>query len=512
MTLLLGLGIIGSRSADQLIAAGHPLKTWNRTRKDRPELVTDLAEATKDADVVLSYLRDDQAVREIFSQIENFLNKGKTFINHSTIDPETTLWLERQCKAAGCQFLDAPFTGSRDAAGSGNLVYYVAGDRNLLDEHRSLLEITSREIIYLGQPPAATVVKITTNLATASAVQALTEALEISRRYGVDPRAWHDAAKFNGCYAPVMGMKIPALLENDFTPHFSTENMAKDTNYAIQLAESTGVTADLNHLTWARLFEAEMRDASEDFSATVRQHQSTDLDLEEAIEISCSRIRVKGSDAERYLNGQVTNDVRLTEDGRIIDACLLDAKGKLQFYVYIHCEEEDFIVQGPIDLAKEIYARLDKYLIADDVELIDESLDETAYLSVQNETRRIIDGTPRWPNELFPGILPPEAGVEERSISYTKGCYTGQEVISRMKRAGKTNRHLVKLILNKPLIPTKSKLLVEGQEAGFITSVASHTGQGELALGYRTRKFSEINEFDIASPSSGDLIGRAQIR
>ena len=512
MTLLLGLGIIGSRSADQLVAAGHPLKTWNRTPKDRPDSVTDLVAAASEADVMVCYLRDDQAVREVFTQIESQLGEGKTFINHATIDPETTLWLERQCKAAGGKFLDAPFTGSRDAAAGGNLVYYIAGDRDLLEEQRPLLELTSREIVYLGQPPAATVVKITTNLATAAAVQALIEALEISRRHGVDPRAWHDAAKLNGCYSPVMGMKIPTLLENDFTPHFSTENMAKDTNYALQLADSAGITADLNHLTWARLFEAEMRDASEDFSATVRQHQSTDLDLEEDVEISCSRIRVKGADAERYLNGQVSNDVRLTEDGRIIDACLLDAKGKLQFYVHIHREGDDFIVQGAIDVAEEIHARLDKYLIADDVELIDESLDENAYLSVPNETRRIIDGIPRWPNELYPGILPPEAGVEEQSISYTKGCYTGQEVISRMKRAGKTNRHLVKLSLDKPLIPTKAKLLVDGREAGFITSVASHVAQGEVALGYRLRKFSEVSEFDVASPSSGEIIGKATIR
>ena len=512
MTLLLGLGIIGSRSADQLIATGHSLKTWNRTQKDRPESTTNLVEAASQADVILCYLRDDRAVREVFSKIKDRLSENTTFINHATIDPETTLWLERQCRAAGGKFLDAPFTGSRDAAASGNLVYYIAGDRDVLEEHRPLLDVTSREIIYLGHPPAATVVKITTNLATASAVQALTEALEISRRYGVDPRAWHDAAKLNGCYAPVMGMKIPTLLENDFTPHFSAENMAKDTNYAIQLADSAGITADLNHLTWARLFEAEMRDASEDFSATIRQHQSTDLELEEDLEIPCSRIRVRGPDAERYLNGQVTNDVRIAKDGRIIDACILDPKGKLQFYVHIHCEKEDFIVQGPIDLTKDIYARLDKYIIADDVELIDESQDETAYLSITNETRRIIDGIPRWPNELFAGILPPEAGVEEESISYTKGCYTGQEVISRMKRAGKTNRHLVKLALDKPLIPTKAKLLVEGQEAGFITSVASHVREGEVALGYRYRKFSEADEFDVASPSSGNIIGRAYLR
>lgn len=512
MTLLLGLGIIGSRSADQIAAAGHPLTTWNRTPKDRPDAVDDPAGATSDADVIVSYLRDDIAVREVFTLIKEQLDSSKTFINHATIDPDTTIWLDRQCREIGCGFLDAPFTGSRDAAAGGNLVYYVAGSPELLEKHRAFLELTSRAIVYLGLPPAATVVKITTNLATAAAVQALTEALEISRRHGVDPRAWHEAAKLNGCYAPVMGMKIPSLLENDFTPHFSTENMAKDTNYAIQLADSTGITADLNHLTWARLFEAEMRDASEDFSATIRQHQSTDLDLEDDVEVSCSRIRVTGPDAERYLNGQVSNDVRLAGDGRIVNACILDVKGRLQFYVQIYREDQDFIVEGPMDLAEELLARLDKYLIADDVELIDESMDETAYQTVPNETRRILDGIPRWPSELFPGILPPEAGIEELAISYTKGCYTGQEVISRMKRAGKTNRHLVKLSLDKPLIPTNAKLMVDGKEAGVITSVASHVGEGEVALGYRRRKFEDQTEFEIASPASGEIIGRATIR
>ncbi len=512
MTLLLGLGIIGSRSADQLAAAGQALSTWNRSPKDRPESVTDLTAATAEAEVILCYLRDEVAVREIFNLIKGSLNEQKTFINHATIDPETTMWLARQCQEIGCGFLDCPFTGSRDAAAAGNLIYYVAGDSALLERHRALLEITSKEIIFLGQPPAATVVKITTNLATAASIQALTEALEISRRHGVDPRAWHTAAKLNGCYAPVMGMKLPTMLENDFTPHFSAENMAKDTQYAIQLADASGVTADLNHLTWARLFEAEMRDAAEDFSATVRQHQTTDLELEDEDDISCSRIRLTGPDAERYLNGQVSNDVRLTEDGRMIEACILDAKGKLQFFVQIHREGEDLVVQGPIEMAEELHARLDKYLIADDVELIDESMDDEAFITVPNETRRILDGIPRWPNEIHPGILPPEASLEERSISYTKGCYTGQEVISRMKRAGKTNRHLVKLSLDKPLIPTTAKLMVGDKEAGIITSVASHVGEGEIALAYRLRKFEEHREFDIASPASSEIIGKATVR
>ena len=606
MTLLLGLGIIGSRSADQLLAAGHPLKTWNRTPKDRPDSVEDPVAAAGESEVIISYLRDETAVRELFTKILPELGEGKTFINHSTIDPETTVWLDQQCKAIGCDFLDAPFTGSRDAAAGGNLVYYVSGKPEVLEKHRALLEITSKEILFMGPPPAATVVKITTNLATASAVQALTEALEIARRHGVDPRDWQRAAaNFNGCYAPVMGMKIPTLLENDFTPHFSTENMAKDTLYALQLADAAGVTASANQVTWNNLFEAEMRDASEDFSATIRQHHTLDVDLDEPVEKSCSRIRVTGPDAERYLNGQLSNDftphfstenmakdtlyalqladaagvtasanqvtwnnlfeaemrdasedfsatirqhhtldvdldepvekscsrirvtgpdaerylngqlsndVTLSTEDELIDACLLNAKGQLEHFVQVHRDGGDFIIEGPYEQAAELLARLDKYLIADDVELIDESEDDSAYALYPNETRRILDGIPKWPNELFPGLLPPDAGLEDTAISYTKGCYTGQEVISRMKRAGKTNKHLVRLILDKPLIPTNSKLVIDGKEAGWITSVATLESGQDIALGYRLRKFEDTNEFEVHSPSSNDLIGKATVR
>ena len=85
MTLLLGLGIIGSRSADQLIAAGHSLRTWNRTPKDRPESVDDPVEAARESDVIISYLRDDTAVRELFTNILPELTEGTAVINLSLI-------------------------------------------------------------------------------------------------------------------------------------------------------------------------------------------------------------------------------------------------------------------------------------------------------------------------------------------------------------------------------------------------------------------------------------------
>jgi len=508
MTLLLGLGIIGSRSADQLTAAGIPLKTWNRTPKDRPDSVSDLEGAAAEADVILSYLKDELAVRELFERIRPHLDASKTFINHSTIDVETTTWLDHECRAIGCGFLDAPFTGSRDAASGGNLVYYAAGDHDLLEKHRDLLEITSKSIIFLGAAPAGTVVKITTNLVTAAHVQAMSEALEISRRHGVDPRSYHEAAALNGCYAPVMGMKIPSLLEDDFSPHFSTKNMLKDTRYAAMLAAEAGVEAPVNYETMSQLALASDEHSDEDFSALIKNNRSEDIKLAKPT----AQVRVTGPDAERYLNGQLSNDVTLAADDAPIQACLLNAKGKLELYVSLKKDGDDFLIQAPLSEQDNLLARLDKYLIADDVELIDEStLYEEPWVII-NETTRVKEGIPAWPNEIFPGILPPEAGLEDTAISYTKGCYTGQEVISRMKRAGKTNKHLVKLSLNSPLVPTRSKLLANGKEAGWLTSVATLEDGQEIAIGYRLRKFEDIDTFDVQSPNLSQIIAQATLR
>jgi len=76
-----------------------------------------------------------------------------------------------------------------------------------------------------------------------------------------------------------------------------------------------------------------------------------------------------------------------------------------------------------------------------------------------------------------------------------------------MKRAGKTNKHLVKLTFDKPLVPTTAKLMVDGKEAGWITSVA-----GLIGLGYRLRKFENAETFEVQSPSSGEIIATATLR
>ena len=487
--LVLGLGVIGSRSADQLAAAGENVTTWTRTPRGRTDETTDLAAAAAKADVVLCYLRDDIAVRETFAKILPHLGEKSAFLNHATIDPATTMWLAAQCAEHEIRFLDAPFTGSKDAASGGNLVYYVAGDRDLVEELDPLLDLTSRAVVYLGPPPAATIVKITTNHVTAAVVQAATEAAEIARRHGVSPEAWHEAAKLNGCYAPAIGMKLPTILEDDFSVHFSAENMLKDTRYSADLAAAVGIEAPANAVSIQQLSAAP---SDQDFSAIYKKLPAQNVAL------PVCQLRLRGLDNERYLNGQVSNDVALATEDKSLFACVLDAKGRLQFFIEVRRDGDDLLVQAPADQKEVLWQRLDRYLIADDAEWSDDAHLNPEPWTSYNEVDRIWQKTPRWPLDLFPGIFPTEADLDDVAISYNKGCYLGQEVVSRMKRAKKVNRKLTLFQLSHPLVPKGSVLESgDGQEAGILTSVARHPQHGEIALGYLKRKFQDETTFSI---------------
>ena len=237
-------------------------------------------------------------------------------------------------------------------------------------------------------------------------------------------------------------------------------------------------------------------------------------------------LEFSGPDAVRYLNGQLTQDVRKVVGGSVsLPSCVTDAKGRLQFRVWItESPEGKLWVEGPAGSAEALEARLTRYLIADDVEVTDLS-DRMSLVHLigdalpppegviaraarrlnqdgvdwwssagseyelptgihhlhgdELESLRIAHGVPQWGRELTDGMLPPEAGLDETDISYHKGCYIGQEVISRIKYAGKVNRRLVRMTID-AAAPTDGLQLVdaEGREAGTITSVSPLAGEG----------------------------------
>lgn len=250
--------------------------------------------------------------------------------------------------------------------------------------------------------------------------------------------------------------------------------------------------------------------------------------------------RVTGNDAIRYINGQVSQDVNLASSELAVYSIVASFKGKVQGDFYLRIYDGELLIDACESQRESLLMRLDKYLIADDAEITDVSdeyqlyhvvgnaddalvshslaswdcaryglagkdyLCEKAYLygsadsSEAWESYRISQQIPNWENELDQDILPPEAGLEERAISYTKGCYTGQEVISRMKSAGKTNRHLVGFSFDHAVetpLELFTEVGAEGKAQATITSACPSDSNGYIGLGYRTRKSEAISVF-----------------
>jgi len=270
-----GLGIIGSRCADNLAKADYQVTTWNRTPKSRADEASSASDGANASQYLALYLKDGVACREVFDAIRSQLTPQHVIINHSTIDLDTALWLAGECQSIGCAYLDCPFTGSKVAAQNGELVYYFGGEDELLEKHRELLEVTSKEIIPVGKVGNATIIKIATNLISASTVQALSESMAIATAHGIPADSLISAVAGNACGSVLAAMKMPTMHTGDFDTHFSLDNMLKDAKFALQLADQAKLSTP-GIATTAKVMQnlCESGSADLDYSALYRQFET----------------------------------------------------------------------------------------------------------------------------------------------------------------------------------------------------------------------------------------------
>jgi 3-hydroxyisobutyrate dehydrogenase-like beta-hydroxyacid dehydrogenase len=234
---VIGLGIIGARVAKNLRKAGFDVYVWNRTPKDEPQFVQSPRILAETCQVLQIFVANDAAILETIKNLLPALTPQHLLIAHSTISPETINEIAARIAQSGAHLIDAPFTGSKGAAEKGQLVYYVAADPADLARAKPVLEATSRHIVYFDNLGDASLVKIATNLITASIVQSLAEAVAITEKAGVDLNKLAEAIEYNACRSGVGDMKLPAIIKREFEPNFSLMNMLKDSRLALQLAE-----------------------------------------------------------------------------------------------------------------------------------------------------------------------------------------------------------------------------------------------------------------------------------
>ena len=281
-----------------------------------------------------------------------------------------------------------------------------------------------------------------------------------------------------------------------------------------------------------------------------------------------AKFRVFGPDRFRFLNGQITNDVGKAGPTHALAACALSAKGRINAHFFVSARSDDFLLDADSELRDLIAPRLERYIIADDVGIEDvteefsifhvlgllpqglpedcriitsdrfgrpgtdiwvksaghhqllDHLSSTLPLcdAVCTEVLRIEQGIPKWGHELSDEIIPVEAGLEESCVDYEKGCYIGQEVISRMKMSGQRSKTLCGLISLEDLpLAVGMKLFAteeKTKEVGQITSATrSENLQKEIGLGYVKRGFNEPGAIlhGSASENEGTSLVRIQV-
>jgi folate-binding protein YgfZ len=205
-------------------------------------------------------------------------------------------------------------------------------------------------------------------------------------------------------------------------------------------------------------------------------------------------VRVSGPDAADYLQRMVSNDVEALAPGESCDALLLTAKARVIAPLRIlRRGPEDFLLLTEPELGERVRAELlrmrfaakaeiepeqhESWLVLGGAEVVDERPPGDEVGEEEFERWRIEAGLPLWGRELDDSILPAEAGLDVTHISFTKGCYPGQEPIARQRYRGKVNRRLRVLELEGDVEPG-DELLNEGKKVGRVTSAVSGVGLG----------------------------------
>ena len=238
---IIGLGIIGSRVAENVKKAGHNVFTWSHSPRSQANFMTSPRAVAEAAQIIQIFVRDDEALLSALRSLQPALTRDHLVMNHATVSKAATLAAAELCAQSGAAFLDAPFTGSKMAAQNAKLVYYVGGDAALLERARPILELSSQKILPLGQIGDAMVLKIVTNLVSSITLKALSEAVAITQSQGVSLDLLKTALEANANYSTLIGMKLPTIISGDFEPHFSLQNMLKDADFARSLAASAQI-------------------------------------------------------------------------------------------------------------------------------------------------------------------------------------------------------------------------------------------------------------------------------
>jgi 3-hydroxyisobutyrate dehydrogenase len=243
----LGLGIMGSRMARNLRAAGIDVVVWNRTRARAEELGEPLADspraAAEGAGVVITMVVDSPEVEAILFGDDGAaggLAEGGLVVDMSTIAPSAVKQIAGRLAEHGIGFVDAPVTGSKPRAEDGTLTIMAGGSAEDFARAKPLFEAMGQLVVHCGPSGHGAMVKLLNNALAAVNAAALAEAIDVAERYGLDTDRLVEVMSAGSAKSTMLDLKAQPMLERNYEPLFKLEHMLKDVRHCLSEAEAVG--------------------------------------------------------------------------------------------------------------------------------------------------------------------------------------------------------------------------------------------------------------------------------
>ncbi|GAB4251818.1 MAG: NAD(P)-dependent oxidoreductase [Candidatus Methylacidiphilales bacterium] len=230
---LAGYGLIGSVWERHYREAGYSVAVWSRTPRSLPNYVAHPREAVAGADVIHLVVSAPPAVRLFLRRALPSMKPGALVLQSTTIDPASAESFHTQVMEAGGLYLEAPFTGSKPAAESRQLVFFTGGSSEARERAEPLLNLLSTQRIPFETPGQAAAIKLAMNLQIASVMEALAEGLHLAQSYGIEQTQFFEVLERNVAHSKLADFKRAKLESSDFSPQFSVKWLLKDLRLAL---------------------------------------------------------------------------------------------------------------------------------------------------------------------------------------------------------------------------------------------------------------------------------------
>lgn len=243
----IGIGLMGSKMAPRVLAAGHELWVCDTVKDHCDDIVSKgavfvptPAAAAENAQYIFSIIPNSTILRAIVTGENGLIQTlcpGKVFIDMSTVDMEASAEVAQAVAATGAEYLRLTVSGSVGSAVEGKLVIMASGKKDIFEQCTPLLDLLGEKKYYLGQKEEARAMKLIVNMLLASTIEAMSESLVLGEAIGVD---WHQMLEViadSSAANLMMKQKKENLQKRDFSPMFTGNNMAKDLGMVMDMVK-----------------------------------------------------------------------------------------------------------------------------------------------------------------------------------------------------------------------------------------------------------------------------------